>query len=633
MTALRSWEQFVLEAGPGTRVADLAHVVGQPQAAVRKLRLSGAIARTGSTQTFHELFQRWHGRAPIDADWPVPVRSPKGRYAWLAPELALVASLVGRMGTAEIARVLTERLRRLTGDPRAERTVAAVQIATNRAGLEFTDVVGGLTVAQAARKIGVSSILYNEIAYGRLKAHKVGRLLVIPHEEFARWQAGRVMVPKGYVRLTSIKQPLGFRSDKLAEFAKQGRIPGAIRCNPYGTRERGTIFGTWYIPAALAKKLVADRRAGRPMPWWGTVDQHNLKVTFRLWQKRKHPARCQTCAGIWGPAGAPTTFEDYAERYPPIAHGAKRHLTLQWSDGITVRALAAEAKVTEAHVKTAIANGVLRCTRVGRSPYVSRADATRWLHRRCPTGGNEKSWVTFASAKRYYGFTRAELESHIAAGRLASRVGTVGDQNGVVLVSRQQCRELRDALGYSMAAAARRLRITVARLQTMLRGTGWREGSGVHAETINTIRKRLDSAPGITIAAAAKRFKRSRAWVEREISLGTARVLRGRWRRGRRYLSRPQLKRLEAAAAAGGTQVARTSKAWLLLSDAALLAGVSVGQIQKWARQGEIRTRLWQRTHRYHERSVKARARKYWTNEVRFRRKVLPTWLDRERAA
>ena len=123
--------------------------------------------------------------------------------------------------------------------------------------------------------------------------------------------------------LTSIKKALSIRSDKLSEFARAGHIPTAKRCNPYGTKGPSTQFGTWWIDKKVAAKLVADRRAGRPMPWHGKPNPDNLRVTFKLWQKRKHPASCKTCAAIWGKKGAPRTFDDYALRYPPLAHGAK----------------------------------------------------------------------------------------------------------------------------------------------------------------------------------------------------------------------------------------------------------------------------------------------------------------------
>jgi hypothetical protein len=46
-----------------------------------------------------------------------------------------------------------------------------------------------------------------------------------------------------------------------------GYVPTAMRCNPYGQR-MSRVRHLVHRPK-LARKLVADRRAGRPMPWWG----------------------------------------------------------------------------------------------------------------------------------------------------------------------------------------------------------------------------------------------------------------------------------------------------------------------------------------------------------------------------
>ena len=49
------------------------------------------------------------------------------------------------------------------------------------------------------------------------------------------------------MRLSTLRQPLGIRSDKLSEFARMGYVPGAVRCNPFGVPGPSTQFGTWYI--------------------------------------------------------------------------------------------------------------------------------------------------------------------------------------------------------------------------------------------------------------------------------------------------------------------------------------------------------------------------------------------------
>jgi hypothetical protein len=626
-----TWQAFVLEHGWHAHGAHLAAVLEQPLLAIARLRQSASCRRLAKAKTFGDLFALWRGRPPRDEEWPAP-RKIGGGYEWLAPELALLASLVGRLGAAEIAGVLTTRLRRLTGDRRAVRPRNAIWTASQRVGLIATDVAGGLTAHQAGREIGCVSIIYNEIRHGRLKTVRVGRLLVIPRDEWARWKGTRVFPPKGYVQLSRLKRPLGIRSDKLSEWARLGYVPTAIRCNPYGARAASTMFGTWWIDPKIVTKLTADRRAGRAMPWWGQPEPGNLKITWTLLQQRQHPARCATCRAIWGPAGAPRTFDDYMQRYPPLAFGAKRHLTRVWSDGLSVSELARDVNLPSSLVLSAIRTGVLRATRVASRYVITRTDATRWKFRRCPTGRGRHCWMQISAARQTYGFSRAEIAAHIKAGRLTSKIGACGPQRGLRYVLRQQIRELRETSGFPAADAARRLGISVARLKTFARYADWRDPHRYTLDVITTIRKRMESEAGLTIAQAARKLRKSVRWVEREIANGTARVLRTPFKTTRRYISGPMFRRLQAAVT-HPTPRLRWSSEWLLVSDAALLAGVCSNTVQRWADLGQVRIRFKARFRRYHRRSVIARARLHWTTERRRGRAPAPAWLQTPEAA
>lgn len=634
MTAPRDWKAWVLEHGRGALSHHLAAIVGQPAGVIAAFRRSTRAGghRTRKPAAFVELFASWRGRPPLDVEWPAP-RKVGGGYEWLPPELALLASLTGRIGTEEICRVLTARLRRLTGDPSACRTTNMLNCGRQKIGMWTSDVVGGITAIQAGREIQCTSVVYNEIRHGRLKASLVGRHLVIAHDEWARWKASRVFPPKGFVQLSRLKRPLGIKSDKLSEWARLGYVPTAIRCNPFGTRAASTQFGTWWIDPKIIAKLTADRRAGRPMPWWKKPEPFNLKVTFRLWKKRQHPERCDTCREIWGKDGAPATFDDYMRRYPPLPHGAKRHLTLPWNDGVTVRQLAREVNLPPMVIAYAIRVGVLRARKVGIRQYITRTDATRWKARRCPTGRGSHSWIEFGEACRFYGFSRRQLWALVRGKKIATRVGTEGAQVGRRYVLRQQCREFRETAGWPAAEAARRLGISVHRLHTLAREADWRARDRFSVDVINTIRKRMESEAGLTIAAAARKLRKSVLWVEREIANGTARVLRTPFKKNRRYISAPMFSRLEAAARKAPARIRRRSSEWLLVSDAAVLAGVSSTQIQRWSDEGTVRTIVQEHGfRRFHRRSVMARARRYWTSEVRYKRATPPAWLTSEAA-
>lgn len=628
-SAPSAWQAFVLQHGWRAAAHDLAHLLGQDENSILTFRKTGACKRLPKALGYADLFALWHGRAPADHEWPVPLKYDKrGEYEWQPPELALLASLVGQVGIAEISQVLTERLRKVTGDPHATRSKTAVQVRINKIGLMTTDVVGGITTTEAAREIGSLATVQQAIENNQLKARRVGRLWVIPHANWAKWKEGRTFPPAGYVPLASLREPLAIKSDKLPEFARMGYVPTAVRCNPYG-KGPNTKFGTWFVSPETAKKLIADRRAGRPMPWHGKPLADNMKITFKLWEQRKHPAECAVCAGIWGKKGAPKTFEDYAARYPALAHGAKRHLTRPWTPGMTLDEVAKHAKRTRAQVLQAINNGVLTSTLVKGRRYVSRTDATRWVARKCPTGEGAKSWIALATAAKLYMFTVRELRQLIAKGKLKSKTGTEGAMRGIVYVLRQQCAELREKTGFTEQEAARRLGVTVPRLRVLLEGVDWRKAKRIPLVTVHAVKKRLDSREGHDLDEAARELGTTLEWVEARIADGTVRIARAKWDRRRRYLSAPMMARLREALAEPA-QRKKLPKDAIGLGDAALDAGVSTTTVMRWAEEGEVSRTMTHRGWRYQQRSVRARARRHWES-VRVHRATPPAWLVLER--
>ncbi|QNM95466.1 hypothetical protein [Chitinimonas koreensis] len=315
---MASWEQFVITHGWKAWAYDLAAVLGQSVQEIERVRSTGACTQLRTTKRFAELFTLWHGRQPTDDEWPMPFRyQRRGTYEWQPPELALLAGLVGQLGVADIAKVLTSRLRTRTNDPEAERTPTAVQNQIGRIGLQSKDVLGGLTTADAGRDVGALSVVQQAIRSGQLSTINIGPRRVVPFDIWERWKAKRTLPPQGYVRLSTLRTPLAIRSDKLSEYARMGYVPTAIRCNTYGAKGPSTQFGTWYIDEKLAVELVAARRAGRPMPWHGKPLIDNLRKTFQLWEERKHPPTCKTCIEIWGEVGVPRSFDDYLKHYPP----------------------------------------------------------------------------------------------------------------------------------------------------------------------------------------------------------------------------------------------------------------------------------------------------------------------------
>lgn len=625
---LADWEAFVIANGWKAQAYELAAVIDQPVDAVQRLRATGVCTRLETPKGFTELFTLWHGREPGEEDWPAPRQAGVGSaYEWQPPEVALLASLVGQISLAEIAEVMTARLREKTGDPEAVRTKNAVQARMNQIGLQSSDVVGGLTTAEAAREIGSFAIVNQMIDKGELPTRRIGRLHVIPYSVWQEWKSKRIFPPDGYVRLSTIREPLAIKSDKLSEYSRMGLIPTAIRCNPYGTMGPSTQFGTWWISKETADKLLADRRAGRNMPWHGKYTD-NLRTTYKLWEKRKHPATCKTCAEIWGDQGVPQNYEEYTARYPAIAHGAKRHLTRPWSPGITLAEVAEQAGKAVQEVRQAIENCVLAAMVDEGVQYVSRTDATRWVARKCPNGESARSWISLQTAIDAYFFTLRELRGFIDSGELKTKVGTYGAARGVEYVPRQQCSQLRDKIGFTEEQAARRLGITVERFRRLVEGVEWRQAEKIPLVTIQAVRKRLKSRHGYTIEEAAEALGRTEGWVKEQIEKGATRVSRAKWDRRRLYITEPMLQRLREVLKQP-LEVEKLGAEWMSLSEAALEAAVSLATLNTWGLNGELVYREHKGVRYYHREAIRARARKYWENP-RLHRAVPPAWVKQE---
>lgn len=317
----QDWQAFVLEHGRRAPAHHLAAVVGQPIQAVQRVRATGA-CRPAARRTFGELFPLFHGRPPQDDEWPRPRRGGHGAYEWLAPELARLASLVGTMPVRDIAERLTVRLRQLTGDPQAARSRVSVQIRINAIGLQSgTDLLGGLTTREAAARVGRVSLIHQAIHAGHLQTVRVGTRHVIPRDEFERWLATRQEPPAGWIRLASLRAPLGISSDaKLPEYASLGYIPDVVKVQGVGTAR-----GTWYIAPARARQILADARAGRPRPWYGKPLPGNVRMMWAKWRRRRHRG-CRQCAAIWR-GRPPGSFDAFSARYVTLTLGQKRHLT------------------------------------------------------------------------------------------------------------------------------------------------------------------------------------------------------------------------------------------------------------------------------------------------------------------
>ena len=625
-----NWQEFVIQHGARVRIDHLARILAIPASEIQDLRRRQVCVKPkGKAPGFGDIFTLWHGRSPREDDWPKPVKSRSGHYEWMGPELALLASVVGTMSVKQIGLLLTKRLREVTGDRRAKRDRGAVQNAITRSGLQASELLGGLTVQQAAVEIGSTHTLYQAINTGELVPTRIGNRFVISRTALETWKGTRVLPPAGYVPLASIRISLGIKSDsKLPEFANAGYIPTATRCNPYGSG-RGTKNGTWWVDNQVAQKLVADRHAGRSMPWHGKVYDTNLKITWQLLEARRHPPECKTCRNIWGNLGSPMTFEDYSVRYPPLVRNDKFHLTRPWAPGLSLAEVGKQAGRSLGYVDRAVQNGALKGQRAGRFTYITQANCARWIAQGSPAGAAVKTWIALSTAKRLYGFSIAELLRYIKTKKLQSRIGVAGPQLNLVFVLRQQCGKLRDTLGYPEREAARRVGVTVAQLHTLLAGVGWSGGgSNIPVDMVLAARKRFDSQKGYTVEEAAERLGKTREWVNEQIRSGVARVSRAAWDGRLRYLNEQNFQRLRRARKIRSKARPLSSTTWLRPSDAAKDSGVCTGTLQRWADEGIVRRRKTSAGWRYARISVRSQAKKYWATLNR-RRAVPPAWLPR----
>jgi hypothetical protein len=622
---MKAWESFVVEHGWKARALHLATVLKVPEAAVRALQERKACKKLSEKKDFAELFALWRGRSPKDHEWPTPLKYGHA-YEWLPPELALLASLVGRLGYPEIAKILTARLRKITEDRRAVRGVLAVQIKANRLGLRSYDVVGGMLLSAAGKEIGSLAEVLAAVDTKKLKTIKVGRLRVIPHALWTEWKERRVRPPEDHVPLAPLRKQLGMVSQsKLAEYARAGHIPTATLMLEGGFGMARGRHGAWYVHKDMADKLVKDRRAGLPMPWQGKADKYNLKTSFKLWQKKRHPKTCTTCAGIWGKKGVPRSLEEFTVRYPSLEFGAKRHLTQTWSPGLTFPKLAKYARVPIAAVKLASKNGALVTHLYRGRRHVTLTHAARWRAGGCRTGEGRRSWISLDKARRSYHLEAGYLRKLIAAKDIPSRI-----INREVCVPTIQCRRLREENGYTEAEASRMLGITLKEWRHLVKGANWRQGSVIHLEAIKAVKERIRSLHGYSVAEAAEEIGRPRAWVQARIDDGTVKPSKTKWG-SRVYLNSRMLARLRSLKKKGDPVAVSLGRDWLQLDAARLVAGVSGVTLMGWGHQGEVERKHDGKLWRYQVDSVKSKARSHWRTS-RWRRHGAPDWVRAELA-
>lgn len=627
--ATLSWQRFVLTDGCRAFQRDLSIVLGVPEDEIRRFRHGqGATASSRARPAFEDVFEAWHGRSPRDEEWPVPRVRVNGHYEWLGNEVSLLLSMVGSFGVDDISEMLTTRLRNLTGDPAASRTVHSVQNQINKHGMTLGDVSGGVTVHDAGLQVGSESTVRSLIQTGALPTFRAGRRLVIPHAAWKRFLENRGTIPDDHVRLADLRAPLGVRSNKLSEFARLNLIPGALRIRADGVGMPNTRHGTWFVPRDLADRLVADRRAGLPMPWHGAALPDNLKSTWHKWQARKHSASCSRCGEIWGEYGAPATLEAFCRRYPLLGPDEKRHLTKIEYDGMTIARVADVAGLSRSSVERAIQDGYLAAVTVPGGKRVTREQFDAWRSGRGRRSRSEE-WMTREDAMRVFAFSEKEMALWIAAMRIST---SFTDRR--TLVSKADCHDVRRETGYSFDEALACLCARGSALMREIKALHLDPEQPIPAEVIENIRatrRKTSVASYYSFGEAALALGVDVAWVEARRDDGTIVVRKSPAAGGDTVITGRMLARMRRVLDGIDTRkvVPLSRPGWSRLAAAAMLAGVSIGTIQNWNKDGRLVFEDRPMGRYYEDQSVKAVARKYWASARHVRRQP-PGWLVAE---
>lgn len=621
---MSAWRTFVAANAHRGTVSMLAAVVRQPVSRVDHVvtRIRAGAGSKKRAATFPELFAEFHGREPEEQEWPAPRKFAWG-YEWLAPELELLATLVGQLSGRDIASVLTQRLREVTGDSQAARGIVAVQGAAQRLGLQLGEALGGIACSAAALEIGSYNVVYHAIEARLLQAHKVGRIIVIDRASWKRFLASRDVIPDGYVRLSSIRTALGISSDaKLPEFASLGYIPTAVQIAPNGALGAGG-GRIWYISQEVADRLVADRRRGSPMPWHGKPLAINLKCSYRRWRERRHPASCKTCREIWGGGGAPGSQQAFDQVYPGLTRKQKRHLTQQWCPGLTVDEAADLTGQSAVTLRAAVKSGELKYKRASNVLYFTEAAVLRWAKNQSARSGKDRfvrqDWI----AARY-GFTAREINALCVEGTLRRRGKAISEAD---------CITYRLSHGIGVRSAAKHLGVSVPRLKRMIEDLCGTCDDIVGWNRFRHIQSLVSRVQSISIEAAAQQLGKDVEWVKAHIDAGTVVPTTSKWARSERMLSKASVRKLRGLRRrklpVPPAAVPANADEWMTTPQAAKFAGVSTTLILRWRQEGGIPERLERTTVLLERKALRRRAARYWRHERtrNYSRRPPPAWL------
>jgi hypothetical protein len=346
--------------------------------------------------------------------------------------------------------------------------------------------------------------------------------------------------------------------------------------------------------------------------------------------------------------------------------------------GLTTRE-AAKAVGSLAIINQVIHNGTLRTIRVGRRHVIPHAEFTRWLSTR---EQQPEGWVRLASLREALGISSdSKLPEYAALGHIPDvrLVRGIGTARGVWYIAPDRAKQiLEDAAAgrpmpwhgkplpinqrsmwkkwqarkhrwcrtctriwsgrpprtfeefcarYTSLSLGDKRHLTVDRTKRRTGRGGWRQRGSVA--------DRMRQA-GLTVYEAAAELGQRSRWIRTLIREGLfergglARDAKG----GEAIRITPLgMCMLRVAAAEESAKQFREQLAFGVHA-AAQHAGVSIGTIHKWGREGLVMSRPGPRGLLFERTSLEEQARKYWAwATTRFRRAAPPAWLQQEPAA
>jgi len=262
-------KDFIRRYGAAARASHLQHIFGwRPQQIdlARRFFNSTPGRRRGLRPlAFSALFEAYHGRPPKINEYPPPhYRQKRGDYGWDERQEDLLRSMYGLMRPADIAAELTKFLVRITGDKRACRSPASINVHASQIKLNGKLLHGkrGIVAHDAALLSGISySIIHDAMQTRKLPTFGRGKYRYIAWRDWIPWRddyfkrqcellKAVAALPEKCIGASEAKRRLGIGESHLGRFL-QAKVLRAWK-----------IGGVWHISESHVEEVRRARKKG-----------------------------------------------------------------------------------------------------------------------------------------------------------------------------------------------------------------------------------------------------------------------------------------------------------------------------------------------------------------------------------